>query len=326
MAIRFSIFPPSGPSHPCVIAFDLEKIVVGRGSVCDLRLPHPAVSFHHATVEVDGARYTVRDEGSTNGTIVNGARIPASYRHRIHSDDVIEIGGFKLVPTLSVPMEGTHSDERTEAMARSLLEMDATDLEEAALTVTSGPDSGTILELPRTGKDMYSVGAAADCDLRLSDPAIRTSRIELRRSIRGWVMTSPGQDVRVNAQSRTEARLADGHTISAGDTVMRLSDPVDALYSRLLRERSDMECDVFAPSTGQRQPALFTPPPERAGDEATTRPDPPPPAADAVLSGRSQSPTPRGSTARLPEYSWMVITVGVIAFLASIALLLVLMF
>ena len=50
--------------------------VIGREADCDLRLEDPRVSRHHAQLEVlDDGRVVLRDLGSANGTIVDGARI-----------------------------------------------------------------------------------------------------------------------------------------------------------------------------------------------------------------------------------------------------------
>jgi hypothetical protein len=49
-------------------------VVVGRGSGATLRLPHPLVSPRHfEIVPGEEGRYVVRDLGSRNGTVVNGA-------------------------------------------------------------------------------------------------------------------------------------------------------------------------------------------------------------------------------------------------------------
>lgn len=54
---------------------EAEKLLIGRGSNCDLKLFAPIVSREHAIVlsSKDGVR--VLDLGSTNGTFVNGERI-----------------------------------------------------------------------------------------------------------------------------------------------------------------------------------------------------------------------------------------------------------
>jgi hypothetical protein len=51
---------------------------VGRDPAqCPITLAEPRVSGVHATLRFDNGQLMVRDEGSNNGTYVNGSRIPA---------------------------------------------------------------------------------------------------------------------------------------------------------------------------------------------------------------------------------------------------------
>jgi pSer/pThr/pTyr-binding forkhead associated (FHA) protein len=53
------------------LTFDgVQRVVIGRGQSCDLRLPDPSVSHRHATLESRGGDFVLIDEGSTNGTHV----------------------------------------------------------------------------------------------------------------------------------------------------------------------------------------------------------------------------------------------------------------
>lgn len=66
----------NGTQHPIVA----PGIVLGRGSECDLRIDDPGVSRRHVEVRVYGqgadAQLVAVDLGSTNGTIIDGARVP----------------------------------------------------------------------------------------------------------------------------------------------------------------------------------------------------------------------------------------------------------
>ena len=46
------------------------------GAACQILLSEPRVSGTHATVKIEGGQLLVRDEGSNNGTHVNGQRVP----------------------------------------------------------------------------------------------------------------------------------------------------------------------------------------------------------------------------------------------------------
>jgi pSer/pThr/pTyr-binding forkhead associated (FHA) protein len=50
---------------------------VGRdGAACQIVLTEPRVSGTHATLKFEAGQLTVRDEGSNNGTYLNGQRLP----------------------------------------------------------------------------------------------------------------------------------------------------------------------------------------------------------------------------------------------------------
>lgn len=68
--------------------------IIGRGTEASIRLPDTGVSRRHVDVQLANGKTSVVDLGSTNGTIVNGRRVP----HVLLSDgDVIRIGHSVLV-------------------------------------------------------------------------------------------------------------------------------------------------------------------------------------------------------------------------------------
>ena len=73
----------------------MAALRVGRTSDNDLAIDHPLVSRHHARIDRAGARWTVTDLGSTNGTYVNGSRIAGASALAI--GDVVDLGGSRLV-------------------------------------------------------------------------------------------------------------------------------------------------------------------------------------------------------------------------------------
>ena len=62
------------------------KLVIGRGSDCDLVLDEPEMSRRHAMIENTGDVIFLRDLGSANGTFVNGVQVRNAI---LHSDDQI---------------------------------------------------------------------------------------------------------------------------------------------------------------------------------------------------------------------------------------------
>src|SRR4051812_1200966 len=61
-----------------------QRLVIGRASDCDVRLPHPMVSRYHALLERLPEGFRLRDLGSVNGVSVGGKRItePVFVRER----------------------------------------------------------------------------------------------------------------------------------------------------------------------------------------------------------------------------------------------------
>ncbi len=75
-------------------ALDADLVSVGRHPRSDIFLDDITVSRRHAEVRRDGARYSVRDAGSLNGTYVNRSRTEEC---ELADGDELQIGKFKLV-------------------------------------------------------------------------------------------------------------------------------------------------------------------------------------------------------------------------------------
>lgn len=78
-----------------LLPVDTYPFIIGRGTDCDLQISSRHISKHHAEINKFGSTITVRDLGSTNGTILNGTRIdePASLK----SGDQLTLGGIELI-------------------------------------------------------------------------------------------------------------------------------------------------------------------------------------------------------------------------------------
>jgi hypothetical protein len=66
----------NGTQHPIIA----PGVVLGRGSEADIRIDDPGISRRHVEVRVQqtpqGAQLVAVDLGSTNGTVIDGARVP----------------------------------------------------------------------------------------------------------------------------------------------------------------------------------------------------------------------------------------------------------
>jgi predicted Zn finger-like uncharacterized protein len=71
---RLSLAIIDGPDAGSVFRLEKPRVTVGR-SGSDMNLNDTEASRQHAAVEVRDTEYTVNDLGSTNGTLVDGAKI-----------------------------------------------------------------------------------------------------------------------------------------------------------------------------------------------------------------------------------------------------------
>jgi len=71
-----------------------RELVIGRRDDADVQIRDDGVSRRHATIRVEGHGAVLRDQGSANGTYVNGAR-----RVEAHVDDGarIQVGGHTIL-------------------------------------------------------------------------------------------------------------------------------------------------------------------------------------------------------------------------------------
>ncbi len=78
--------------------FSLERPVVsiGRGADNDICLREQGVSRHHARLQRNPQGWLLTDLGSTNGTYVNGQRMPGHEAYLLRSGDRVRIGGSLL--------------------------------------------------------------------------------------------------------------------------------------------------------------------------------------------------------------------------------------
>lgn len=73
------------------------SFTIGRGSECDIVLPHISVSKCHAKIVKENDGFYITDNGSTNGVVINNKAV--SGKVRLHEKDVITITNSKLVFT-----------------------------------------------------------------------------------------------------------------------------------------------------------------------------------------------------------------------------------
>lgn len=75
----------------------VAKITIGRETDNNIVVDNKLASRHHAIIQKIKNVYFLKDESSTNGTFLNGQRIPEGKYVRLNSGDKITIGNMSLV-------------------------------------------------------------------------------------------------------------------------------------------------------------------------------------------------------------------------------------
>ncbi len=111
MGIRIAVQSlwANGDPNTFMYEFDQGRVSIGRARSADVQLPHPAVSGAHATIQTRDSGYVLIDEGSTNGTRVNETRVAPGRPKALRSEDRIDLGGYRLILEVGVPVAETTS-------------------------------------------------------------------------------------------------------------------------------------------------------------------------------------------------------------------------
>lgn len=267
--------------------FDQARIVVGRSAGADVQLPHPAVSGTHASLRAHGAGYAIVDEGSTNGTRVNGRRIAPGRPKPLRTGDRIEIGGFQLRVEVAVAVVPTSAEDTAE-LARRLVR-DALDpdgggaIPAPRLTVLNGETAGAVLELPRPPASVV-IGRGDDCDLRIPDADASREHVEIVRDHDGVLARDldSKNGLSINGRPVVEARLRDRDELLIGATHLVFEDPAREALAEVVAQ-PDAEVSLPTPAPEPPEPAsdpdLASAPGELPPAEAEPPPEPEPPDA-----------------------------------------------
>jgi two-component system, cell cycle response regulator len=104
-----------------MLRLDTDGLTLGRSADCEFQFHDGTVSRRHAVVRLDpGGDVQFSDQGSTNGSFVNGRRIPARRPLRLEDGDRIQLG-------TSVILKLVRLDPHDEEFQRELFERSVRD-------------------------------------------------------------------------------------------------------------------------------------------------------------------------------------------------------
>jgi predicted component of type VI protein secretion system len=270
MGVRFVVRSCEGKKPRVEIEFPFEqaRIVLGRGSSADVRIPHRTVSEFHATVQLRGDAWMLADASSTNGTKLNGQPL-ADRPRRLQDSDILEIGAYVLSFHTGVLVPEPVSAERTAELARRLLR-DAYGARSQAMPaprfcVVSGPETGRVLEIaPAPSRAV--IGRKAGCQLVLAAEDVAPEHAEVVHDQDGVLIRGLGdQSFRVSGHVQRMRRLRDGDEVTVGETRLLFEEPAQVAIEALKNTpdlafksspRTETQTVVAAASAAEPSPVL----------------------------------------------------------------------
>jgi pSer/pThr/pTyr-binding forkhead associated (FHA) protein len=265
MPLRFRVLPAddarpgAGASGPLVeraveLPDALDEIRVGRRADVELPLPFAALSAVHARVLRAGSGWVVEDAGSTNGTWLDGARLPPAARRALAPGAELRLGNVGLRFEGAGPARA--EAQGTASLARRLVD---------DLFATSGApvlrlSPSRALPLAVAGR-AYVVGRAETCSLSLAVEELSREHAAFVRREDAVVVRDLGSKngvVVAGARVVGERALSDGDVVELGPVSLTLEDPA----SRYLRELAELPPQPAAPAPREvpADPPPSTPP------------------------------------------------------------------
>lgn len=94
------------------VPFDRARITIGRKTGNDLHFNRPEISGTHAAFLLENDDFFVSDLGSTNGTMMNGAKLLPHQKYALQNGDVISIAPFQIQFVADKEMTDTITDDK----------------------------------------------------------------------------------------------------------------------------------------------------------------------------------------------------------------------
>jgi pSer/pThr/pTyr-binding forkhead associated (FHA) protein len=231
----------SGNGSESRLTFDgTQRIVLGRGAGCDVRLPDPSVSVRHASLRAQGADFVLVDEGSSNGTFVGDVRVAPRTSRIIRSGEHARLGRVWIEVRVDHSPITRDLAVATRDLALALVAeaLDAVGADPTMqVVVVEGADQGAVLALTEEDR-AYVTGRAAACDLPLADEdASREHTQFVRRGSTVFLRDLKAK----NGTWLGEARVPDDREVpwrptqmvQLGRTVLALREPISEALARI---------------------------------------------------------------------------------------------
>ncbi|MDP2344752.1 MAG: FHA domain-containing protein [Deltaproteobacteria bacterium] len=220
--------------------FEDDRICVGRDQENEIQVPLSTVSRKHCVFFRDADEWYLEDLKSTHGTKHNGKPVGAGGKKLLRSGDVVDLIHFKLTFHNAAAASPDYSAEKTEALARKMVEevlasigKDAADV--PYVRVMNGPDEGKRFDI---GVDVSEavVGRGNDCDFQINDANISRRHGIIRRDWNEITVEDAGSKNGVLINDRKIAKataLRDADEILLGAVRLTFIDPSAKFIGKL---------------------------------------------------------------------------------------------
>jgi len=258
MPLQLTVRTPRGTAFSVTI--DSDRVSVGRASTADVRVPFPTVSSRHLEIARQGADWAILDVGSTNGTVVDGAKLQPGVPVVVSDELVADIVDVRLEFRVRQEFMDGFTLAETGTMVRQMVG-DALDQQQADdlafFEIFSGKGAGNRVALP-DDIDQGWVGSAKDALLQLEDPAVAAHVFRVLPDGDGFAIdVEDHARVQINGEAATgRCPLRSRDRIATGGTELIFFDPLEAYLDEL-------------DGVGIEEPSAATePPPGDAAEEA----------------------------------------------------------
>jgi len=196
---------------------DFERLKVGRGEDCEVRIDNLGVSRHHCEIVRQGGFTVLRDLGSNNGTLVNGAKVEV---HNLNSGDVITVAKYTLEYQGPAPTIARAAPAELDELPQGAMTLQ---VDPGALARATGrsrirghliiePDSQRAPKVLVLEKPLTLIGKDPEADLVVQGwfcPRVVAVIVRDDLGFKLVDVTNRADAVRVNDVKRRDARLSD---------------------------------------------------------------------------------------------------------------------
>lgn len=205
---------------------DKFEVTVGRGGNCDIVINNFAVSRHHCTIREVKRKWILFDEGSSNGTFVNGQKV---VQHELKHKDRVVLGKHTLMfDQFGAGVEAIRKQEPNEDDAGDgTMFVSPVALAKIMERSKNGQSMGLVITRPKRqvvpiNQPITTIGKSHLCDLRIGGLFVKAEQAYVTKTDIGYKITHTGgwRALRVNGAKCDEIILSAGDVITiAGNKI-----------------------------------------------------------------------------------------------------------